>query len=84
MKLRDIKDLHDKEIGHKKFAKVCDLLLEKGYQITEIKEYYEFFKFKLNNIQYWYYKDWKPSAQKFVEETERWYKNVVKIKELQK
>ena len=58
MKNRTIEDLHDKYAGHKKFATICDMLIEKGYQVTDIKEFYEQFKFKVNNHQFWYRKEW--------------------------
>ena len=48
MKQRTIDEIHDKEIGHKKFAWFVDMAIKKGYQITEIKEYNEKFKFKMN------------------------------------
>lgn len=48
MQKRTIEDIHDKHIGHKKFAWFIDTAIEKGYKITEIKEYYEKFKFKMN------------------------------------
>lgn len=48
MKNRTIEDIHDKEIGHKKFAWFIDEAMEQGYTITCIKEYYEKFKFKMN------------------------------------
>ena len=60
--LRTIEDLHDKHFGHKKFAKVCDLFVADGLDVTEIREYYEKFSFKLNGIYFEYRKDWKVSA----------------------
>lgn len=48
MKTRTIEEIHDKYIGHKKFAWFVDTAIEKGYKITEIKEYNEKFKFKMN------------------------------------
>lgn len=48
MQKRTIEDIHNKDIGHKKFALFVDMAMEKGYKITEIKEYYEKFKFKMN------------------------------------
>ena len=65
MKNRTIEELHDKHIGHRKFAKICDLLIEKGYSITDIKEYNEQFKFKVNGYQYTFRKEWKSSAKDF-------------------
>jgi len=77
MKLRTIEELHDKEIGHRKFAKVCDLVLEEGYQITEIKEYNEQFKFKINKYDFVYRKEWKASSEEFV----RYLLNVLALQE---
>ena len=48
MKNRTIEDIHDKEIGHKKFAWFVDTAIEDGHKITCIKEYYEKFKFKMD------------------------------------
>ena len=48
MKNRTIEEIHDKEIGHKKFAWFVDTAIEKGYRISDIKEYNEKFKFKMN------------------------------------
>ena len=48
MKTRTIEEIHDKYVGHKKFAWFVDTAIEKGYKITEIKEYNEKFKFKMN------------------------------------
>ena len=47
MKNRTIEDIHDKEIGHKKFAWFVDTAIEDGHKITQIKEYNEKFKFKM-------------------------------------
>lgn len=51
MKHRTIEEIHDKYIGHKKFAWFVDTAIEKGYEITEIKEYNEKFKFEMNGLQ---------------------------------
>lgn len=48
MKVRTIKDIHDKEIGHKKFAWFVDTAIEDGHKITQIKEYNEKFKFQMD------------------------------------
>jgi len=48
MKNRTIEDIHDPEIGHKKFALFVDTAIEKGYTITNIKEYNEKFKFNMD------------------------------------
>lgn len=66
MKTRTIEELHDKYIGNKKFAKICDLLIDKGFKVTDIKEYNEQFKFCVNGYLYIYNKNWKSSAKEFV------------------
>ena len=66
MKKRTLEELHDKEIGHRKFAKVCDLLIEQGHKITEIKEYYEKFDFYVDDMRFEYSKNWKSTAKGFV------------------
>lgn len=66
MKQRTISDLHDKDIGHKKFAKICDLLIEKGHKVENIKEYYEKFKFEIDDYPFEYDKNWKASANDYV------------------
>lgn len=48
MKNRTIEEIHDKEIGHKKFAWFVDTAIEKGYTIKNIREYNEKFKFEMN------------------------------------
>ena len=48
MKRRTIEEIHDKEIGHKKFAWFVDTAIEKGYKITNIREYNEKFKFEMD------------------------------------
>lgn len=48
MKTRTIEEIHDKYIGHTKFAWFVDTAIKKGYTITDIKEYNEKFKFKMN------------------------------------
>lgn len=50
MKTRTIEEIHDKEIGHKKFAWFVDTAIEDGHKITEIKEYNEKFKFKMDGM----------------------------------
>ena len=39
MKNRTIEEIHDKEIGHKKFAWFVDTAIKDGHKITQIKEY---------------------------------------------
>lgn len=70
MKIRTIEELHDREIGHRKFAKVVDLLIV-NHKITDIKEYNEKFKFKVDDYEFEYSKNWKSSAKKYVNYLER-------------
>ena len=37
LKNRTIEELHDKYVGHRKFAKVCDLLIKKVTQSLKLK-----------------------------------------------
>lgn len=67
MQKRTIKDLHDKHIGHRKFAKVCDFLVEKGHKVENIVEYYEKFRFDVDGFWFEYQKDWKASSREFVD-----------------
>lgn len=64
MKTRTIEELHDKHYGHRKFAKVCDLLIADGHEISNIKEYYVKFTFELDGYFMTYDKEWKISAKK--------------------
>lgn len=48
MKTRTIEDIHDKDIGHKKFAWLVDTAIGDGHAITNIEEYNEKFKFKMD------------------------------------
>ena len=66
MKKRTIEDLHDRHYGHKKFANICDELIKRGYEITDIKEYNEQFKFKCNGYEFAFRKEWKSSVKDFV------------------
>ena len=50
MKKRTIEEIHDKEIGHKKFAWFVDTAIADGHTITNIREFYEKFKFNLDGI----------------------------------
>lgn len=50
MKIRTIEKIHDKEIGHKKFAWFVDTAIEDGHTISKIREYNEKFKFEMDNI----------------------------------
>lgn len=68
MMLRTIEELHDSKVGHRKFAKVVDLLIEEGYEVTNIKEGYEKFNFLIDKkFPYSYSKDWKASAKEYVD-----------------
>lgn len=81
MKQRTIEELHDKYIGHRKFAKVIDLLINSHYQITDIKEYNEQFKFKVNNREFIYRKEWKASAKVYCEYLINIYNSLERVKE---
>jgi len=70
MKIRTIEELHDKHIGHRKFAKVVDLFIERGYEVCDIREYNEKFKFTVNGVPCEYQKDWKASAKDYVDYVE--------------
>lgn len=48
MKKRTIEEIHDKEIGHKKFSLFVDEAIERGHKITNIREYNEKFKFDMD------------------------------------
>ena len=48
MKVRTIEEIHDKYVGHKKFAAFVDKAMANGHTIADIKEYNEKFKFKFN------------------------------------
>ena len=65
MQKRTVEDLHDKNYGHRKMAKIVDLLLAQNYKVTEIKEFNEQFKFRVNGHLFWYRKEWKSSAKDF-------------------
>ena len=77
MKTRTIEELHDSKIGHKKFAKIVDGLIERDYVITDIKEYNEQFKFKANGHEYTFRKEWKSSAKEFI----NYFDNVYQLAE---
>jgi len=62
MKERTISEIHDREIGHTKFAWFCDKAIANGYEITHIKEYNEKFKFKMNGVDVEFVKDPKANA----------------------
>ncbi len=66
MKKRTLEDLHSKDIGHRKFASVCDLLIDKGHKVTNIVECYEKFKFNVDDYYFEYSKNWKSSTKEFV------------------
>ena len=48
MKKRTIEEIHDPEVGHKKFAWFVDEATDRGYKITNIREYNEKFKFEMD------------------------------------
>lgn len=57
MKVRTLNDIHDREIGHTKFAKFVDYAIENGYAITDIKEYQTKYKFNWNGYPLEFDKD---------------------------
>ena len=63
VKDRTLQEIHDKEIGHSKFAWFCDHALADGYEITHIREYYEKFKFRMNGYLLEFVKDTKVNAK---------------------
>lgn len=71
MKTRTIEELHDKHIGHKKFASIVDILIADNHKVSDIKEYNEQFKFKVDGHQFWYRKEWKSSAKSFAQYCEQ-------------
>lgn len=66
MKKRTIEELHDKYIGHKKFAKICDLIIAQDHEVTDIREYNEKFKFEVDGYKFEYSKQWKSPAKNYV------------------
>ena len=64
---RTLNDLHEKEIGNRKFAKVCDLLVEQGHNVENIVEYYEKYRFDVDGFWFEYSKQWKATSKEFVE-----------------
>ena len=76
MQVRTIEDLHDKHIGHKKFAKIVDILEADGYPVKNIREFNEKFKFTIDKEIFEYSKDWKASAY----EIEQYIINILKMK----
>ena len=48
VKERTLEEVHDKYVGHSKFARFCDYAIANGYEITQIKEHQSKFKFRMN------------------------------------
>ena len=84
MKIRTIEDIHDKKIGHKKFAWFIDTAIEKGYTITCIKEYYGKYKFKMNGYPIEFDKMPELSAKWQLETCEQLVAYHEQLKELRK
>lgn len=82
IKERTIEDIHDKHIGHKKFAKVVDIIIEKGYEITDIKESGTTFQFKINGYPLRILKDWK-SNKEWANYLINTYEQAMVLKEMQ-
>lgn len=70
MKVRTIEELHDPRIGHRRFAAVVDGLVANGHKVTDIKEYNEHFKYKVDGYQLQFRKDWKSTAKNFIKYVE--------------
>lgn len=77
-KKRTIQDLHSKEYGHFKFAKICDMLIELNHRVDNIVEFYEKFRFDVDGFWFEYSKDWKASAKNYVE----YLLNILKMKKI--
>ena len=84
MKNRTIEEIHDKYVGHKKFAWFVDTAIEKGYTITCIKEYNEKFKFEMNGLQLEFDKAPSINAKWQLEMCEMLVAQRDKLKELRK
>ena len=64
-KNRTIEELHDPKIGHRKFAMVVDSLIASGHSVSEIKESYEKFSFRVDGTFFEFQKAWRASALNF-------------------
>lgn len=84
MKKRTIAEIHDKEIGHRKFALFIDEAKEQGYEITEIKEYNEKYKFLWNGYPLEFDKNLNISVWWQFSRCKELYEMHLKIIELQK
>ena len=83
MQVRTVEDLHDKHIGHRRFAKVVDELLARGHEVKDIKEYYETFKFQVDGYSLQYDKETKDTKW-YVEQVERLLLDFKRIEELRR
>ena len=83
MKNRTIEEIHDKEIGHSKFARFLDMAMAKGYNVTNIKEYNEKFKFQFNGYPMEFDKSPKANGKWQFEQCERLYFWSEQLKERQ-
>ena len=84
MKKRTVEEIHDKYVGHKKFAWFVDTAIEKGYTITDIREFNEKFKFKFNGIPMEFDKMPTLSVKWQLEQCELLYSYHQKLKEMKK
>ena len=84
MKVRTIEEIHDKYIGHKKFALFVDTAIKDGHTIIEIKEFNEKFKFKFNGIYMEFDKSPKAQWKWQLEQCEKLFDNYKKLEELRK
>ena len=62
MKNRTIEEIHDKWVGHRKFAWFVDHAIQDNHTITEIKEYNEKYKFLMDNVPMEFDKNPKANA----------------------
>ena len=82
MKERTIEEIHDKYIGHKKFAWFVDNAIKKGYTIEDIKEYNEKFKFLMNGCPLEFIKSPKANAKFQLEQCENLVKHHKELEEI--
>ena len=82
MKNRTIEEIHDKYVGHKKFAWFVDTAIEKGYTIENIREFNEKFKFEMNGYPLEFDKSPKTDKKWQLEQCEMLVAYHEKLKEL--
>ena len=82
MKVRTIEEIHDREIGHNKFARFVDNAIKDGHTITEVKEFYEKFKFKMDNVPMEFDKSPKVNSSKQLEQCYKLLENYHRLEKL--